>query len=40
LGQQINPSGATLVTLTGDRGVKELVILSPFTIMGGVFVPR
>lgn len=39
-GQQINPSGATLVTITGDRGIKELVLLNPSTIMGGIFVPR
>ena len=39
-GQQINPSGATLVTLTGDRGIKELVLLNPSTIMGGIFMPR
>lgn len=29
-GQQINPSDATLVTLTGDRSIKELVVLDPF----------
>lgn len=39
-GQQINPSGATLVTLTGDRGIKELILLNPSTIMGGIFMPR
>jgi hypothetical protein len=39
-GQQINPSGATLVTLTGDRGIKELVLLNPSTIMGVIFMPR
>ena len=39
-GQQINPSGATLVTLTGDRGIKELVLLNPSSIMGVIFMPR
>lgn len=39
-GQQINPSGATLVTLTGDRGIKELIVLNPSTIMGIIFSPR
>lgn len=39
-GQQINSSGATLVTLTGDRGIKELVILNPSKILGVVFTPR
>lgn len=39
-GQQINPSGATLVTLTGDRGIKELVLLNPSTIIGMIFSPR
>lgn len=39
-GQQINAAGATLVTLTGDRGIKELVILNPSTILGGIFSPR
>jgi hypothetical protein len=40
LGQQINPSDATLVTLTGDRGIKELVLLNPSTIIGMIFSPR
>jgi hypothetical protein len=39
-GQQINPSGATLVTLTGDRGIKELVLLNPSPVMGVIFMPR
>ena len=39
-GQQINPSGATLVTLTGDRGIKELIVLNPSNIMGIIFSPR
>jgi len=39
-GQQINPSGATLVTLTGDRGIKELILLNPSNIMGIIFSPR
>jgi hypothetical protein len=39
-GQQINSSGTTLVTLTGDRGIKELVLLNPSTIIGMIFSPR
>ena len=27
-GQQINSSGTTLVTLTGDRGIKEFVLIN------------
>ena len=28
-GQQINSNGATLITLTGDRRIKDLIIVSP-----------